>query len=155
MPDKPFPLFLIKENAMIQRQQTLWLLLATVAAVFTFMFDFAIGHELLKNTSMTPDKEIIAGSNFFTLLLTIASIGVSFVTIFMFKDRKLQMRLCLLGLVISIIIIVIYFLEMKKLVSAKLLLSALLPVAVIAGYFMAFKNIRKDEKLVKSLDKLR
>jgi hypothetical protein len=30
-----------------------------------------------------------------------------------------------------------------------------LPVAVIAGYIMAWRNIRKDEKLVKSLDKLR
>jgi hypothetical protein len=25
----------------------------------------------------------------------------------------------------------------------------------VVGYFMAFRNIRKDEKLVKSLDKLR
>jgi hypothetical protein len=32
---------------------------------------------------------------------------------------------------------------------------AITPVLVIAGYYMAFRNIRKDEKLVKSLDKLR
>jgi len=73
---------------MIQRQQTLWLLLATAAAVLTFMFPFATGEELVVKTAMKQSVDIIAGDNFFTLLLTIASIGISAVTIFMFKDRK-------------------------------------------------------------------
>ena len=140
---------------MIQRQQTLWLLLATAAAVLTFMFPFATGEQLVKNTSLKESAEVIAGSNFFTLLLTIASIGLSATTIFLFKDRKLQARLCLLGLLISIGILVLYYFEMKKLISSTPALWAVLPVLVIISYFMAFRNIRKDEKLVKSLDKLR
>jgi hypothetical protein len=99
--------------------------------------------------------DVIAGSNFFTLLLTIASIGISTVTIFMFKDRKLQMRLCLLGILVSVLILVLYILNMRKLITSTPALWAILPVVVIASYFMAFRNIRKDEKLVKSLDKLR
>jgi uncharacterized membrane protein YoaK (UPF0700 family) len=140
---------------MIQRQQTLWLLLAAAAAVFTFMFPFATGEKPIDNTAMKKLEEMTAGNNFFTLILTIASIGVSTVTIFMFKDRKLQIKLCLLGLLISILTLVVYILEMKKLISATPALWAILSVAVIAGFFMAFRNIRKDEKLVKSLDKLR
>lgn len=140
---------------MIQRQQTLWLLLATAAGVLTFMFPFATGEELVAKTNMKQLVQVDAGSNFFTLILSIASIGVSAVTIFMFKDRKLQLKLCILGLVISVAILVLYILNAKKLVSFTPALWAVLPVAVIAGYFMAWRNIRKDEKLVKSLDKLR
>lgn len=140
---------------MIQRQQTLWLLLATAAAVLTFMFPFATGEELVVKTAMKQPVEIIAGNNFFTLLLTIATIGISSVTIFMFKDRKLQMRLCLLGILVSVLILVLYIMHMRKLITSTPALWAILPVVVIASYFMAFRNIRKDEKLVKSLDKLR
>ncbi|MGB3007592.1 MAG: DUF4293 domain-containing protein [Chitinophagaceae bacterium] len=144
-----------KVYAMIQRQQTLWLLLATAAAVLTFMFPFATGEELVVKTAMKQPVEIIAGNNFFTLLLTIATIGISSVTIFMFKDRKLQMRLCLLGILVSVLILVLYIMHMRKLITSTPALWAILPVVVIASYFMAFRNIRKDEKLVKSLDKLR
>jgi peptidoglycan/LPS O-acetylase OafA/YrhL len=140
---------------MIQRQQTLWLLLATAAAILTFMFPFATGEEIVQKTALKQPAEIIAGGNFFTLLLTIASIGISTVAIFMFKDRKLQIKLCLLGLLVSVLILVLYFMGMKKLLSATPALWAILPVAVAAGYFMAFRNIRKDEKLIKTLDKLR
>lgn len=140
---------------MIQRQQTLWLLLATAAAVLTFMFPFATGEELLAKTNMKQLVQVDAGSNFFTLILSIASIGISTVTIFMFKDRKLQMKLCILGLVVSAGTLVLYILNAKKLVTVTPALWAVLPVAVIIGYFMAWRNIRKDEKLVKSLDKLR
>lgn len=140
---------------MIQRQQTLWLLLATAAAIFTFMFPFATGEKLIEKTAMQQSSEIIAGGNFFTLILSIASIGISAVTIFMFKDRKLQMKLCILGLLISVLILVLYFMEMNKLLKSTPALWAVLPVVVVISYFMAFRNIRKDEKLVKSLDKLR
>lgn len=140
---------------MIQRQQTLWLLLATAAAILTFMFPFATGEEMVQKTGMKQAAEVIAGSNFFTLLLTIASVGISAVTIFMFKDRKLQIKLCLLGLLVSLLILVLYFMGMNKLLSPTPALWVILPAAVIVSYFMAFRNIRKDERLVKSLDKLR
>ncbi|MBK7678934.1 MAG: DUF4293 family protein [Chitinophagaceae bacterium] len=32
---------------------------------------------------------------------------------------------------------------------------SILPFIIVISYYMAFQNIRKDEKLVKSLDKLR
>ena len=138
---------------MIQRQQTLWLLLASAAAILSFMFPFAVGDEMEKN--MLVRKVIDAGSNFFILLLTGASLVLSTVIIFLFKDRKLQMKLCLLGMIAAVLIIILYIMQMNKLTKATIALFAVLPFAVLAGYFLAFRNIRKDEKLVKSLDKLR
>ena len=42
---------------MIQRQQTLWLLLATVAAILSFMFPFVTGTETVDNTTMTRARD--------------------------------------------------------------------------------------------------
>lgn len=138
---------------MIQRRQTLWLLLATIAAVLSFMFPFVTGKEAIKN--MQADKVIDAASDFFLLILTGGSIILSTVTIFLFKDRKMQIRLCLLGLLLSVVIIVRYIMLMNKLTNTTLALYAILPFVFLASYFFAFRDIRKDEKLVKSLDKLR
>jgi hypothetical protein len=140
---------------MILRQQTLWFILATAAAILTFKFPFATGEELVSNTSMQRMVSLTAGEKLLTLLLTIASVIISFITIFLFKERKTQMRLCILGLLIAIGTLIIYILEMRKLISGTPAIWALLIIAVIISYFMAFRLIRKDEKLVKSLDKLR
>lgn len=138
---------------MIQRRQTLWLLLATIAATLSFMFPFVTGKEAIKN--MQADKVIDAASDFFLLILTGGSIILSTVTIFLFKDRKMQIRLCLLGLLLSVVIIVRYIMLMNKLTNTTLALYAILPFVFLTSYFLAFRDIRKDEKLVKSLDKLR
>ena len=138
---------------MIQRRQTLWLLLATITAVLSFMFPFVTGKEAIKN--MQADKVIDAASDFFLLVLTGGSIILSTVTIFLFKDRKMQIRLCLLGLLLSVVIIVRYIMLMNKLTNTTLALYAILPFIFLASYFLAFRDIRKEEKLVKSLDKLR
>lgn len=138
---------------MIQRRQTLWLLLATVAALLSFMFPFVIGKGIVKG--IETDKSLKADSNFLLLILTGASLILSAAIIFLYKDRKLQMRLCLAGLLLSVLIIVLYITEMNKMTKSTLALFCILPFAILTGYFLAWKDIRKDEKLVKSLDKLR
>ena len=138
---------------MLQRQQTLWLLLATLAALLCFMFPFVTGKGMEKGVEV--DKIIKAGSGFLLLIFTGASLILSGALIFLYKDRKLQMKLCLLGLLISVVIVILYIAEMNKLTNSTLALFCLLPFAIAVGYFMAFRNIRKDERLVKSLDKLR
>lgn len=138
---------------MIQRQQTLWLLLATLAALFSFMFPFVTGKGLEKGVEV--DKTIKAGSDFLLLIFTGASLLLSAAIIFLYKDRKLQMKLCLAGLLLAVVIVILYIGQMNKLSKSTLALFCVLPFLGVAGYFMAFRNIRKDEKLVKSLEKLR
>ena len=140
---------------MIQRQQTLWLLLATAAAVLSFMLPFATGEKLVNGRIIGGKEELHAGKDFFILLLTIVSICISVVTIALFRDRKLQIKLCLLGLVFSVLIVVLYIWQLNTLTKPTLALFCIFPFIVVVSYFLAFRNIRKDEKLVKSLDKLR
>ncbi len=138
---------------MIQRQQTLWLLLSSVAALLSYMFPFVTGKATIKN--VVTDRTITAGSEFILLVVTGISLILSTVIIFLYKNRKQQMQLCLIGMVVAAGLIILYILEVKKLTTGTLALSSVLPFLVLIGFFLAYRNIRKDEKLIKSLDKLR
>lgn len=127
--------------------------MASLAALFSFMFPFVTGKGLEKGIEV--DKTIKAGSDFLLLVFTGATLILSAVIIFLYKDRKLQMKLCLLGAVLSLVIIILYIGQVNKLTKSTLALFCVLPFLVLAGHLMAFRNIRKDEKLVKSLEKLR
>ncbi len=138
---------------MIQRQQSLWLLLATVAAILSFTFPFYSGTRMLDG--MAGYDVLDAGSSFFLIILTGLSVLVSGITIFLFKDRKTQLKLSVAGVVIGIILIILYFLEVGKFQSGNFALTSLFVFCIPIGYVFAARGIWKDEKLVKSLNKLR
>src|SRR5262245_4400766 len=125
---------------MIQRQQTLWLLLATLAALFSFFFPFAVGAEKVGKAVVPAYFELDGGSRFLLVILTGASLVISSVTIFLFKNRKQQMMLCLAGLGISILLLIIYISNTTKLIKPTLALWCIFPFAIIVGYFMAWRN---------------
>jgi heme/copper-type cytochrome/quinol oxidase subunit 4 len=135
---------------MIQRQQSLWLLLSTVCSFLSFKFPFYSGN--LKDGTFA---ELEGGSTFFLLIFTGISLLLSLITIFLYKDRKLQLKLALGGAVLSVLILIIYFMEMRSYAKGNVAFTCIFALAIIAGYIMATRGIWKDEKLVKSLDKLR
>jgi hypothetical protein len=136
---------------MIQRQQTLWLLLATICAFLSYQFPFYTGQKIITPTEHVP---LDGGSTFFLVITTAISFLLSLVTIFLFKDRKMQMNLCYIGIFMSVLILLFYFLEIKKL-KGDMALSSVFVFAIPISYIMALRGIRKDQKLVKSLDHLR
>jgi hypothetical protein len=138
---------------MIQRQQSLWLVLSAISSFLSFKFPFYNGTKNINN--LITSAELDGGSTFSLVVLTGALLILSLVTIFLFKDRKLQLKLCFAGTAISILTLILYFVEMKKFETGTISLSCLFMFATIAGYIMAARGIWKDEKLVKSLDKLR
>jgi hypothetical protein len=135
---------------MIQRQQSLWLLLSTISAVLSYVLPFYTGQ--LKDGKYF---KLDAANDFPLLIITGISIALSLITIFLFKDRKLQLRLSLGGFVLSLFILIIYFTQLNKFEAGSISLSCLFVFAIIAGYAMAARGIWKDEKLVKSLNRLR
>ena len=92
---------------------------------------------------------------FLLLITTGASLVISAVTIFLYKKRNQQIWLSLAGIVVTALLLFLYTKEMNKLMEPVLALSAVLPVIMLFSYIMALRGIRKDEQLVKSLDKLR
>lgn len=139
---------------MIQRQQTLWLLLAVICSVLSFLYPVYTGQRLGDNNIVIMD-EVMAGSNFFLLVLTGASVLAGAIAIFLFKDRKTQVKLSLAGVVIAVILIILYFTEIRKFQSGRFALTSIYMAGIVIGYIMATRGILKDEKLVKSLNKLR
>ena len=133
---------------MIQRQQTLWLILSFIAALLSFVFPFATGN-LVENNTVTI-KTLDAGSDFLLLVLTGICLVIAGITIFLYQGW-----LCIAGAVVSAGILVMYGTAFSKLSSGTLALSSILPLMMFLGFILAWRNIRKDEKLIKSLDKLR
>ena len=138
---------------MIQRQQSLWLLLAAVASFFSFQYPFYTGNKIENNSTLFAELE--AGSTMPLLLLTGLSILLALVTIFVYKNRKTQFRMAIGGVVLSALLLVLYFLEMQKFVNGNFALSCIGVVLILVGYLLAARGIYKDQKLVRSLDKLR
>jgi len=138
---------------MIQRLQSLWLLLAAVSAFLSFKLPFFSGtKEGVKN--LTEKAIIDGGSTLFLLIATGAALIIALITIFLFKDRKLQLRLCVVGIVISLLIIFLYYNEIRKL-SGSISLSCIFVFLIPVAFIMAARGIWHDEKLVKSLNKFR
>jgi uncharacterized membrane protein len=157
---------------MIQRIQTIWLLLATVVILGLFVFPYlnyidlvGLGKKLFVTGEYSAvNNESVKQSNF--LLQTIATIVVALVplaTIFQFKNRKLQIKLIFVSIaLIALLGIWMYITSNNTLELISQSFGAnnigvgffLLPISIIF-LAMALGGIRNDEKLIKSADRLR
>jgi hypothetical protein len=136
---------------MIQRIQSVWLLLAAVAASLTFKFEYYSGINL-QHPSL---YKVNAAENIWTLLLTVAVSALALFTIFLFKKRKLQMRLCVLGILLEALLIFLYYSEIKNYTDGTLSFWAILHGIIVFLFFLAARGINKDERMVKDSDRLR
>lgn len=140
---------------MIQRQQSLWLLITVICGVLSFNFPFYTGMRMNTASNMLEMSILDGASNFFYILLTGANVILALVTIFLYKDRKLQLKLALVGILTSLALFIMYVTGMLKFETGNLALTSLLALGVMAGFVMAARGIRKDQQLIKSIDKLR
>ncbi|GGH09695.1 DUF4293 family protein [Sphingobacterium alkalisoli] len=157
---------------MIQRIQTIWLLLASLAIFGLFLFPYlnyndlvGLGKKLYVTGSYTAvnGEPIKQHTNILQMIATIALGLFPIYIIFQFKNRKRQISLVL----IEILLIVLF--AVWLIVTANNTLSLisqsigannigigffLLPTTVIL-LGMAVGGIRKDDKIIKSADRLR
>jgi len=139
---------------MIQRLQSLWLILAAIFSFLTFKLPFYSGSKTIKGI-VQPDVRLDAASQIFILILTGLVILLSLVALFMYKNRRKQLTLIIINIIFSIVLLVLYFLEIGKFQTGIISLSCLFTLAIPIFLFMAARGVWKDEKLVKSLDRLR
>ena len=138
---------------MFQRIQTISLLLATTCAFLTLRFPFYSG---TKNVNGIVESETLdAGSHLFLLIVSVAVGLIALITIFLYKNRKLQFRLCMAGLLLSLGCLALYYSQAKSLENGVLAFWSIFAFAMPIFYFLAARGIYKDEKLVKSVDRLR
>jgi peptidoglycan/LPS O-acetylase OafA/YrhL len=141
---------------MIQRIQSVWLLLAAAAAFLSLQFPFYNGNMVDAN-NVKHIQELTAKSQMLLLILTAGEGIAALVAIFLFKNRKLQFRITLLTFLVSLINLVLFFLQTKQYVPGEgtYTLTAVFAIVVPVFLILAMRGIRKDDKLVKSLDRLR
>jgi len=136
---------------MIQRIQTLWLLVAVAAGLLSIKFPFYTGTLVVNNAYLS----LTAAENIPIIILTVLSVLISFVTIFLFKNRKQQTNLTLLNIFISIIIVVLYFLQLKNFSTGHFSLTSIFVFVLPIALIMTLIGVRRDEKVIRSLDRLR
>ncbi len=135
---------------MIQRIQSVWLLLAATCAFLSFKLPFYSG-----TNAKAPLYKLNAGENFLLILTTVLVGALSFVIIFLFKKRTLQLRLCVLGIALEALLIFLYYREVTAFTEGTYSLWAILHSLIVILFFLAARAINKDEKLIKDSDRLR
>lgn len=158
---------------MIQRIQTVYLALAAIAVMLTFFLPFAhffasdlkiAEYAMFGAFNVQSDTlEMTNPYPFPMWIVSALSILVPIFAIFQFKNRKVQMKWVRLGFLLNLAFVVYLFFAISK-VNAELYegqISVLyhsgfyMPVIALVFLFLAQRGIKKDEDLVKSLDRLR
>ena len=131
---------------MIQRIQSIYLL---VALVFTTLISFKVPVCALNETFFMAQDDTKM------FVLTIAGAIFSLLGLFMFKNRKFQMKLIRFTVLIQMIIGIRIFMLFNKfevvLNNSFLFLMAFTLIALI----MAYRGVKKDDDLVRSVDRIR
>ena len=157
---------------MIQRIQSVFLLLAFLAVVVLFFYPLAGIYAQLatydfyvfgfKNLSKEPS--IISFMTTFPLLLInilVAAFAIG--CIFMYKNRITQMKIVRLAILLEIVFLALVFFVYEKIIETNLQASfddiiwrgIYLKLVSLVFLVLAYRAIMKDEKLVRSVDRLR
>ena len=155
---------------MIQRIQTLYLLLATALMSLTLFLPLATiwegGNEMVVKAFFADGEMGFKAPLpiYMGIVLTAATL-LPLVTIFLFKKRLVQIRLCVSAIVLLLgsagfIALYCYRLcdvlsEMFTNLNFTLGFASLMPVVTIIPVVLAISGIAKDEALVRSLDRIR
>lgn len=158
---------------MIQRIQTVYLLLAVLCAAATFVFPYAhfysgeakiseyVMFGLINVQSETME---MAGPYLFPIwVLGALAVLAPAIAMFLYKKRPLQYKIARLSYIVNLAYVVYLFFAIDAIntdfyESGMRVLHHIgfyLPIAAFVFCFLAVRGIKKDEDLVKSLDRIR
>ena len=133
---------------MIQRIQTIWLLLASAAAFSVLHYPFYY--------TPTPFSLEINGSGQYSTLISLAfSACLSFITIFLYGNRMLQLKVVILNFLLSILIGYFIYKVVVANPGGGFTLPSIALFLIPILQILAMVKIYKDERLVQSSDRLR
>ena len=145
---------------MIQRIQSVWLFIAALLNFCILFFDLYTWHETLNGVESLHHLKV--GNDYPSLILLLIIIALPIVAIFLFKQRKRQIMLIFFSVVFVLGFIALTLFRVTGAAKATPVaatgsywIGAMLPLVSIIFFVLAIMNIRKDEKLVKSMDRLR
>lgn len=160
---------------MIQRIQTVYLFLVVLAAVYIiipiqnlplakFYSEVASIHFFASKTqSLIPGVplEISPFFNWPFILVLVLIILTALMSILQYKNRASQMRSIQINIVLSLIMLGGFFfgyvpyLEDTYAATAIYTINSFVPALILLLLVLAYYGVRKDDKLVKSMDRIR
>lgn len=149
---------------MIQRKQTIFLLLALAAIIVCLCLP--IGSVEPKgmgaavawyNFGVYFGSALSARPLLFVDLVVVGAL--TFLDIFLYNRRKMQMRICVGGIILCLAWYGYYIFSALSYFSAQgafhIKFAVCLPLVAIIFLFMAHRGIKADEELIKSMDRIR
>ena len=162
---------------MIQRRQTIFMLLSVIITAllfFTPLMSFNANGEVMRFTifGIKNPIETMSFSATYTwplVVLTILMTVAPLVTIFLYKKRELQVRLCRLNMLVNIIFIGLVFIYYESDVMSVIFavendiytldmayfVGMAFPLVNLVLEILAIRGIKKDIERLKSVDRLR
>src|SRR5215467_1920449 len=128
---------------MLQRMQTVWLLLSAVCVFLTFKFSFFSG--MRDSNQVKALESVNATTSMIVLVLSVALASSILIDIFLYKNRKLQMRIVLAAILVSVLNIFLYFRQTRDFVDYKFDLTAIFFFAIPILLILAARGIYKDQ----------
>ena len=154
---------------MIQRIQSLYLLITFALTIIMFCLPFGTflggqeGFTLSAWAIKNSAGQTVVPTTPMGILLLVCSI-LSFFTIFLYRHRWVQLRFCVVGMVLYLglqAFVVFYTLRSNSAVSQADIhsmsysVTCILPLVCLILTWLAFRGVLKDETLVKSLERIR
>lgn len=166
-------MYLCRKNSdkMIQRIQTIFLLLASIAAVLAFFFPIAwfygdqhilelfaykVVDHVKENSPILSDGAFIPAS-----IVGLVLVALPLLIIFQYKRLNFQLRLTGVAILIAVIQIglqlLFYVSKLTRLTGAEADYSfgVFIPLIVVVFLILAQRGIRNDIRLLRSVDRLR
>ena len=142
---------------MIQRIQTIWLLLAEFCAALLYVFNLweaPPGYSAQYISTSIADNSIL-------MVLWVTILIAQLIAIFLFRRRPLQLRLCNLSIIAWLLFLMVAAIQLQyanaftQFDISNFKPGIILPFAGIVFVGLAKRSIRRDENLVSSMNRLR
>jgi uncharacterized membrane protein len=135
---------------MIQRVQSIYLTFVVICAALYLNISFIvvdnIGVKAIESNSLT--------------IVSMITAVMALVCVFMFKKRKVQMNICWAGIVGSTVTTTLTLLEFYNHIATTAAgkhfsFGIAFPFLMVVFFVLGYNGIKKDDQLVKSMDRLR
>jgi hypothetical protein len=155
---------------MIQRIQSLYLAMTTIfsilflkGGILTFidksgsLITVTLQGAIKDGNAFNLD---ISGTHITLIILVVLISLLSLVTMFLFRNRKVQLLLSFSGIILSVLMnlnlfIYSYYISTKFDIDLVYKFKLIFPVLILVFSVLAYLGIRKDDRLIKSYDRLR
>lgn len=142
---------------MIQRIQSVWLLLSSLSILLLAKFSIYTG---TKGDGTVV--KLMTAERLHLMILAVFLLVLPLIAIFLFKNRTGQKKMIWIHILMNLLMFLFFWLAKDAFIGEGSIftesnygLAVMAPILSLVFDIMAYKGVRADEKLIKSIDKLR